>query len=67
MSKTQAERIAALETQMEYIKQQLAESNKKLDNLLELRYKGAGAFWLASALFGTSLIGFVSAILGWWK
>lgn len=32
----------------------------KLDNLLEFRHKGAGAFWLASALFGTILMALVS-------
>lgn len=63
MSKTQAERIAALETQMEYIKAELEASNRKLDELLALRNKGLGAFWLMTMLFGTSVFGLFS----WWK
>lgn len=65
--KTQAERIAALETQMEFIKAELTESNRKLDDLLALRNKGAGAFWLMTSLFGASLMGFVSLFFDWWK
>ncbi len=61
--KTQAERIAALETQMGYIKAELEQSNRKLDDLLALRNKGLGAFWLMTMLFGTSVFGLFS----WFK
>lgn len=41
--------------------------DKKLDDLLSMRDKGLGAFWLASALFGTGLIGLVGTWFDWWK
>jgi len=43
------------------------EMNQKLDELLALRNKGIGAFWLASALVGTGIIGVIISILGVWK
>ena len=39
--------------------------DKKLDSLLTLKSKGAGAFWLASAILGTGIIGFLSHIGDW--
>lgn len=39
--------------------------NKKLDDLLTLRSKGIGAFWLASVLFGTGLVGGLIAFFNW--
>lgn len=72
MSETDAERLTRLETQMEQVfefqsdhKTITKEMNDKLDNLLALRHKGQGAFWLASALFGTSIIGLVSTVWGY--
>lgn len=58
-----SERIAVLETELKIYKAEISEINAKLDSLLELKNKGAGAFWLASALFG---IGF-AALLNWIK
>jgi hypothetical protein len=67
MARTQAERITALETELSYIRDELRSSNQKLDELLALRNKGAGAFMLASALFGTSLMGVVALVVTWWR
>lgn len=62
---TQAERISALETRVAFLIDDCREMNKKLDDLLALRNKGAGVFWLASMLFGTSLAGLFLGILAW--
>lgn len=64
---TQGERIMALEVEVKQLKEDVQSMNGKLDDLLALRNKGAGAFWLASALFGTTLIGVVAVILNWIK
>lgn len=56
-----AERIKALEVKWE----RFAAIEAKLDELLELKSKGMGAFWLASLIVGTvfSVVG--SNILDW--
>jgi hypothetical protein len=71
---TQAERITTLEAEVSFLRQELREmkddtkaTNAKLDVLLALRNKGAGAFWLASVIFGTSLVGFATIVLSWIK
>lgn len=43
------------------------EMNRKLDDILTLKHKGLGAFWLASALVGTGIIGAVGSFFDWWK
>lgn len=58
---TQIERIAALEVEVASLKSTVSSIDAKLDELLALRNKGAGAFWLASALLGTGIVG----SLGW--
>lgn len=60
---TDNERIAVLEVKMA----KLGEIEDKLDELLALRNKGMGAFWLASGLVGTGIIGFLGEILGWFR
>lgn len=72
MKSTQAERITALEIQVEKLieaqkttNEQLKASNSKLDELIALRNKGAGVFWIASTIFGTSLLALMSFILSW--
>lgn len=62
---TQAERLAALETSYALLSVQVQNIDSKLDDLLALRNRGLGAFWLASALLGTSFIGFVTMMVGW--
>lgn len=72
MSTTLEERLARLEVEMEQVfsfqadhKHQTALINQKLDDLLALRNRGLGAFWLASLLVGTSIVGTVLAFLGY--
>lgn len=65
--RTQAERITALEVQVGILVDELKETNKKLGDLVALRHKGAGVFWLFSSIFGASLIGVGSMVIGWFK
>jgi hypothetical protein len=75
---TQAERITALEIQLATLQSSMTKHmidtekrhesmNDKLDDLLGLRNRGVGAFWLASALAGTGIIGAVLSFFDWWK
>lgn len=57
------ERLAVVETKTE----RLPIIEAKLDQLLELRNKGAGAFWLASSIIGTGIIGAVLTFITWLK
>ena len=72
MATTELERLARLEVLVEGLtrdQEQAArdrhETNKKLDELLALRHKGVGAFWLASSLVGTSIVGTVIMLIDW--
>ena len=72
MATTELERLARLEVLVEGLtrdQEQAArdrhETNKKLDELLALRHKGVGAFWLASSLVGTSIVGTVIMLIEW--
>ncbi len=60
-------KIATLETKVSALETELKAMDAKLDQLLHLQSKGQGAFWIASALFGTGLIGFGSLILNWFR
>ena len=74
MAETNAERLARLEVEM---KQVMASQDKfeivckdissKLDSLLTLRHKGVGAFWLASLLMGTGIVGFFHALMDYFR
>lgn len=64
---TQGERIAALETEVRLLKETVNDMDGKLDTLLALRNKGAGAFWLASTLIGTGIIGALTVLIDWVK
>lgn len=39
--------------------------NTKLDELLALRNKGAGVFWMVSSLMGVGLVGGVASLFRW--
>lgn len=78
MQRSEVERITALEVQLANLQAamtlHMAETEKrqenmdgKLDDLLGLRNKGVGAFWLASALAGTGIIGAILSFFDWWK
>ena len=64
---TQAERIAALEVRVADVQKNQQEINDKLDELLAMRNKGIGAFWLASTLLGTGIVGFIVQFIDWWR
>lgn len=64
---TNAERLAVLETQMKDLKDRVESMDAKLDDLLTLRHKGVGAFWLASMLFGTGIAGALLGVISWFK
>lgn len=63
----QGERIMALEVRVAEMQVQQKEINDKLDDLLAMRNKGLGAFWLASTLLGTGIVGFIVQIISWWR
>ncbi len=62
---TQAERITALEVRVSDLLKTQQETNNKLDELLAMRHKGIGAFWLASTLLGTGIVGFIVQFIDW--
>jgi hypothetical protein len=64
---TQAERIMAVEVRVANLEHKVDEINAKLDDLLALRHKGAGAFWLASTIIGTGIVSLVLQLANWWK
>ena len=75
---TVEERIAVLEAKVELLSVQVsthAEETRteyktlesKLDDILALKNKGMGAIWLASALFGSGLIGLATVFVNWLK
>ena len=61
------ERLAVVETKFSALKDDVDEVSRKLDELLALKAKGAGAFWLASSLFGVGFSFVVSFIMDWFK
>lgn len=64
---TEAERITALEVRVKNLEDKVDRMNDKLDQLLELKNKGAGAFWLASALMGTGIVSFALMVVNYLK
>jgi hypothetical protein len=75
---TNAERLIALETEFRLHREsverrdkerdeKLEQMNKNIQELLSLRAKGQGAFWLATTLFGTSFAVAISYFISWFK
>lgn len=62
-NQTTNERLKALEVKQEYTDKALKDINDKLDQLLTLKSKGVGAFWLVGLIFGSSLIGAVTFLV----
>lgn len=73
---TQGERLVSVEVEVRELKKdfdehkletkkQLIEVNDKLDKLLTLRDKGVGAFWLASTILGTGIVGGIITFVNW--
>ena len=74
----QSERLVSVEVEVRELKKAFDEHkthtneefdrvNKKLDDLLELRNKGAGVFWLVSGLLGTGIIGMFFQLISWFR
>lgn len=74
----QAERLAIVEVEVKSVKEELHEHkietraqleivNKKLDDLLQLKYKGMGAFWLAASIIGSGVWGIVMMAINLFK
>jgi hypothetical protein len=64
---TQIERLARLEERVRVLESKVDGIDHKLDQLLELRYKGVGAFWLASTLIGTGIVGALFQVAAWFR
>lgn len=60
-------RLAVLEHRVNSFDMKITAIDNKLDELLQLRSKGMGAFWLASSLFGTSILGLIITMVNWMK
>ena len=61
---TQIERLARLEERVSVLEDKVDSMNDKLDQLLTLKYKGAGAFWLMSILFGSGIAAVILRFFG---
>lgn len=64
---TQAERIRALEVQVNDLTTAVNSMESKLDDLLALKNKGAGVFWLFSAILGSGIIGILIPVIDWFR
>lgn len=62
-----AGKIATLEAKVSHMEVLLTDIDKKLDELLDFKSKGQGAFWLGSAVFGTGLIAILMPFIHWLK
>ena len=69
---TQSERMAKMEVELAHLSAAVEKltglvekQDEQLRELLALRNEGAGVFWVASVLFGTSLVGVVSFFWKW--
>lgn len=51
---------AVMQAELKILKEDVAEIKASMKELTDLRTKGMGAFWLASALFGVGVYLFVS-------
>lgn len=74
----QSERLAIVETEVKSIKDELHEHkietkhqfeivNSKLDDLIQLKYKGMGAFWLAASIIGSGIGGLLVSLMNLFK
>ena len=62
-----AQRIAVLELKVQQVTDSVEEMSAKLDEILLLKSKGMGAFWLASSLLGTGILGLLFAFMNWFR
>lgn len=62
---TNNERLSMLEVEVKALKDQVNRMDQKLDDLLALRNKGVGVFWLISSLIGTGIVGAFFQLAKW--
>ena len=62
---TANERIAQLEVKFEALLSIQTATNEKLDELLTLKNKGMGAFWLMSLIAGSGIIAWAMTMVKW--
>lgn len=67
VQKSAEERLALLEYKDELKERTLEAMDQKLDELLALRQKSMGAFWVASSILGTGIIGAIALVVQWLK
>lgn len=78
MTSQQGERIARVEVELHETRkafddfkrstnERLDRIDGKLDELLELRNKGAGMFLVVSAIIGTGVMGLVYTLIQWFR
>lgn len=60
-------RISAIEAKYDIMILQHDKMLDRMNQLLELKHKGAGAFWLFSLIAGSGLIGVITYVLDWFK
>lgn len=58
-------RIAVLEEQMRTLIDKTEERDKKIDQLLDLKNRGVGAFWLASLIMGSGTVTLMLTFIDW--
>jgi hypothetical protein len=63
----QSERLAVLEIEVRQMKELVGQMDTKIDQLVDLRARGVGAFWGASAMFGTGIVGSLITVWNWIK
>jgi hypothetical protein len=61
------ERVVALEIEVRQYKEDVHEIREKLDALLDLKHKGAGALWVISLVVGSGLLGLVATIVSYFS
>ena len=61
------ERIARLEERVEKLEEAMGRVEDKLDQLLTLKDKGAGAFWLVGIIAGSGVVTLLVNALHWFR
>ena len=61
------ERLAVLALKVKEVTETSKRIESKLDEILDLKSKGLGAFWLASTLLGTGIVGIIVALTGYFR
>jgi hypothetical protein len=57
------ERVAVLETKLNYVTEQVDSIVIKLDSLLQLKSKGTGAIQLAGLILGSGVLGLIGVLV----